>query len=931
MFKLLKTIPLIFAVFFAFSLVASPSNQVSAGTIRCKYEACNTDADCLGAKNGGVAVCREDGNGYKQCANAFCPYGKTIPGANCDCSAGRTCGQTCNASVGLCEDGKSTCRYIVGPNCRVSKPGVDDTTYCVPGGAPGVQSIKCVSRDTYNSYALVNGANPTVAQLADLCESILCTPMAPAPATLTTPINGANVTAGVNNSVDVVYNVNTGWGVACPANNNSYDLQLSYNCTGAYTSYGVATKFVNLVKGGNYCWRVAKDNGSGVKIFSTVNQFKVIDDRATVVTSGVQADVCGGGFSGVAGSALVSNPVDYSFSFTTDSSNKYREAWIAMVPDNTEYNTRCAALGGGSVIGNNVCQNMESADVQSEAIILQKAKAANGVVFKVILNSAGTPVEARAYNGVSWNSITSSGNVSGLGGTLMGFGAGGTTAQVQSATNLAANFQIRLDSAPLGKFAFYVATVINDSSNNIKTSYATSGNSFVYKRVSASTTLTNWGVDLNPPASNSAFATPKYLAANEFQINWSFNEANTFKLKSFITRDNSDSSLTDQGAGVINFGVSLPVVESFNNGSLSFANINDTNGYVNESNLGTRTYQDADPTKQSNYQFYGFAVDVACNQKAVGTSAALQKPWVIGYNGNVSAGKGITGISVPTGLDQLSETLKGSNSADVLSDRQSVYLSTYGVISGTSDLPIRKQSRLQQFVTNYEDLTIKPPLDSGFNKWYDYIYDLVRKNSADSIVNFGEGQNLNGNTSSLLGVAPGTKSHALISGNLTVAAGSTCDTQTIFLVAGNPSIQLDSVYTNSTIKFDPDFRVSGNNNGCLFVTMGDILVDNGNRANPSVLIDSTQLSSYDLIEAAIVTDGQFITKKDVFSTTEKGDGLTVKGTVVSENLYLQRDINLNANQLQPAHVFNFDPRYREIFKNDLNYNKYSIREVGFTN
>lgn len=136
-------------------------------------ERCNTTADCKGAANGGSVVCRDEGKGYKECANAFCPIGKTIPGANCDCSAGRVCGQTCNASVGLCADGKSTCRYIVGPNCRVSKPNEDDTTYCVPTSGPGAAQLttaKCVKRDTGNSYVLLNGANPTPAQILELCN-----------------------------------------------------------------------------------------------------------------------------------------------------------------------------------------------------------------------------------------------------------------------------------------------------------------------------------------------------------------------------------------------------------------------------------------------------------------------------------------------------------------------------------------------------------------------------------------------------------------------------------------------------------------------------------------------------------------------------------------------------------------------------------------
>lgn len=149
------------------------NNQCTAPKKVACGERCNTDADCKGAANGGTTVCRDEGGGVKKCANVFCPVGKTIPGANCDCSAGRVCGQTCNASVGLCADGKSTCRYIVGPSCTTSRPNVADTTYCVPtsgAGASQLTTAKCVDRDQYNSYVLLNGQNPTPAQIQQLCN-----------------------------------------------------------------------------------------------------------------------------------------------------------------------------------------------------------------------------------------------------------------------------------------------------------------------------------------------------------------------------------------------------------------------------------------------------------------------------------------------------------------------------------------------------------------------------------------------------------------------------------------------------------------------------------------------------------------------------------------------------------------------------------------
>ncbi len=668
-------------------------------------------------------------------------------------------------------------------------------------------------------------------------------------------------------------------------------------------------------------------------MLSSVNQFTVIDDSVNIVTAGVKADVCSNGFSGAFGSPLVSNPIDYSFAFTTSAGNTYREVWLAMVPDNNTFNLNCNKFTGqtNSPIKDEVCMNMEVGDVVEYTAILDKVRLSNGAAFKIILDASGKATEARAYDKGAWKTLSVSGDLSGYGATLKEFNLN-SIAEVQG-NNLNANFRIRMDTMYYGKYSFYVASVISDSLGSIKTSFATPSQQFVYKRTNATATRTNWGVDLAPASESGAFSA-KYLPdGTKFQINWAFNEPNSLQLKSFVTRDVTESTLNDSVSGDINFNNgNLPSTANYVAGALKYTDITNQNGYVTESSLGTRTYSDSDTSKQTNYQFYAYTMDGACNQSVVNTSATIQKPWVLSYNGDLSAGKGILNLSLPTSLNVLPDALKDRLGNPILSDLQSVFLSTYGAISGTSDLPLRRQSRMQQYVTNYEDLTLKPPLDSGYSKWFEYLYEVTRRNAVANIVSIPGSQTLSGNTSSFLGIAAGTKSHALIAGNLTVDEGATCDTQTIFFVSGNLQNPLDGVFTNTTLKITPDFKASGDNTGCIFVSTGDILIENGNSpATSGVAIDNPQLASYDLIEAALFTDGQFITRKDISVAGQKGDGVAIKGTVVSENVVLQRDLNLNSNQAQPAHVFYFDPRYREIFKNDFNYNKYSIREIGYTN
>ncbi len=752
-----------------------------------------------------------------------------------------------------------------------------------------------------------------------------CSQSAPGVAALTSPANNANVTLGVGNSVPLSYDVNSsGWGTGCPTNNNSYTVQVSPNCTGAYINYGAVNSLPNLTRGTTYCWRVQKSNGSLTSL-SSVFRFTVIDDSTEVTTSGIQADVCGGGFSGQAGSPLVTNPVDFRLNFTTLPGNTFVEAWVAIVPANDPFNSQ-------SGIPAQVTSNIEVGQTQTEALLLPKVNGARAFAAKIVLDAAGNPSAARVYTGSGWASTIDAGNLQGLGGTLMGFRS--TSTAQASGTNLTSRFTIRLDNSfPLGKFSYFVAALFRDPEGRLKTSYSTPQSSFVYRKVNAMGSLVNWGVDTVPPAPL-GFGTATYTTPSQFRINWQFNEINGLRLKSFVTSDIDDSALRDLSAGsYIDLGMEIPNTANYNNGSITFDSINPWNGFVTEASLGQREYQDDDPTKQSNYLFYAFTRDSACNQRGISATAFLQRPWLIGYNGDVSAGDGIIGISVPNGLNELADDLRAAPSIPqpLLTDKLSVFLSSFSSISGTADMPLRKQSKTSQYLTRYDDLSTKPPLDSGYGNWFTYIYEVVKKNNAAPITTIAGDAVLTGEASNFLGVSPGAKAHVLINGTLRVE-NATCNTKTIFFVRGDTATVLDSDYPNAVVEITPNFTANNATNGCIFVVTRDILIENGGtQASGPLDVNDSALARYDYIEAAFFTDGQLITKLDRLNTSTKGDGLMIKGSVTSDDLFLQRDINLNANQLQPAHVFYYDARYREVFKQDLNYDKYSIREIGFTN
>lgn len=141
-------------------------------------ESCASDNDCINPSGSGAAtVCR---NGT--CESAACPAGMTEPGVNCACKAGRSCGQTCGTSIGLCNDGRSTCTYINtnGPTC----PWGWGTFYCA-GSLNGYQRLMCTSGDTGGGYlkgptGKMSGFTP-----AEIAQS--CTPVQPTATPTPTP------------------------------------------------------------------------------------------------------------------------------------------------------------------------------------------------------------------------------------------------------------------------------------------------------------------------------------------------------------------------------------------------------------------------------------------------------------------------------------------------------------------------------------------------------------------------------------------------------------------------------------------------------------------------------------------------------------------------------------------------------------------------
>ncbi len=159
----------------------APTSRPAAATGKACGDTCTSDSECRNPSANGSATRCVSG----VCQNTTC-IGKTIPGANCDCSSENACGQGCSASVGLCQAG-SICRYVVGPSCANNpNPSVPTNTYCVPNSLPsGWITRNCVDRDQGNSYVTnSSGGNPTVLELQQACAALLPSPV---PTTAPTP------------------------------------------------------------------------------------------------------------------------------------------------------------------------------------------------------------------------------------------------------------------------------------------------------------------------------------------------------------------------------------------------------------------------------------------------------------------------------------------------------------------------------------------------------------------------------------------------------------------------------------------------------------------------------------------------------------------------------------------------------------------------
>ncbi len=698
-----------------------------------------------------------------------------------------------------------------------------------------------------------------------------CTSSAPGAATLSSPVSG---TLMHTNDVPVSWTNPTGWGVGCPQA-NQFRVYTSRGCTGTYVlsstvGAGVLNTTLNdLEWSSTYCWYVQKTNGSQVAN-SAVWQFSINNTPTITGSSFTNADVCGTGTSGRAGTTGTTNPVTYRVSFNDTEGDQYREVWLVFAPSTGPY--------------------AQTTDPEVDTVVNGKIgnSQAIGVKIDLINNTVHTITNAGA-----WSVGASSGDLTNQAGTATVLGFGTNTIANVSGNTVTADFQIRFDNTfPVGNYNIYTAALTRTSAGIDVTSNATGANNRMYKRTGT------WIVDTANPSIT--VTGPTFNGNGTFSVNWAASDTGTLtNVFGYIYADKPGTQIQDQ---------TIPLTINPPNTQIGYP-ANPANAGITMANLGNHTYNDLTKSLFANYSFVLYGRDNACNIGNSNLSVDSPSPWSMGYLGSVSANGGVTGFNIPN-TSNFTTPYSG--------DPPGIpYLSPFSAFSGNGNIVAQRQSKQNVYSINYVNVGTKPPLESGFTTWYDYLLDLVIRNSQTTVINFSGNQTISGDVSKF--ILPGQfatnfRYIVTVNGNLTINANTNCDVKSMIFVTGSVTV-------------NPDTTVSSDNS-CGIISKGDVTINNGSLKTVGVTLSNSTGSSYDNVYFTFVTDGTLHTLADNSQGTNyKWDGLYISGGVIANNLDLERDLNFNANFNQPAQIFVYDPRFRDNFKHDLARSKFSVREV----
>jgi hypothetical protein len=216
---------------------------------------------------------------------------------------------------------------------------------------------------------------------------------------------------------------------------------------------------------------------------------------------------------------------------------------------------------------------------------------------------------------------------------------------------------------------------------------------------------------------------------------------------------------------------------------------------------------------------------------------------------------------------------------------------------------------------DYSSSALDPPALSGFDGWYGYLKKLAEVNVFDeNVQSFSTpsqpASTLAGDLSSYF--PPGANPNVYtINGNVTLQAGAVCNTKALVYIEGDFTIEPNLTIQDKTVVLDgPD--VTGQ--ACLFVVNGNTTIKPGGAGG------ATEGGTFDLLEIGLISQGKTLIEYD------GNDALKIDGFIGGRYGDFQRH---TADQDKPSVWINYDPRYMQIFKEELKINRFSTKEKGF--
>ena len=134
--------------------------------------------------------------------------------------------------------------------------------------------------------------------------------------------------------------------------------------------------------------------------------------------------------------------------------------------------------------------------------------------------------------------------------------------------------------------------------------------------------------------------------------------------------------------------------------------------------------------------------------------------------------------------------------------------------------------------------------------------------------------------------------------NLTIASGFSCDTRMLFM-------------TSEDITIEPDLKNSNSTNACLFLSGGDITIEEGTYAS-----EGETEPKYDVLEGFLIADGTINIETGDAGKSVK-DGLQINGGTVAfggtvKSIVITRDMKLADKLKYPIVAVHADVRYGKV-------------------